>query len=225
MSPRLSCIQAQELAPELALGIISGDDRALLLSHIATCAPCRRLVEKLSERADALLLLAPDHEPPAGFESKVLSQVQDPRRSRRATVWIAAAAALVVGLSATGGVLWATAEDREIASHYKHALAEANGDYFGVKALHAPDGSKVGNVFAYGGETDWIFVVFTEEIEPDVYAVGIKTKGRGMVGAGAYTLGGNERTWGADLTVEMRDIEALVLTNRSDESFEADFSH
>ncbi|HWL65968.1 MAG TPA: hypothetical protein VNP73_08340, partial [Actinomycetota bacterium] len=178
-----------------------------------------------SERADELLLLAPDHEPPAGFESKVLAQVGGKERRRGRTYLVAAAAALIVGIASAGGVMLASAEDREIASHYKEALAEANGDYFGVKPLMVPNGSKVGNVFSYGGETDWMFVVFNEGMGPGVYQVDIRTESRGTVGAGVITLGGNERTWGADLTVELKDVEALVFTERSGDVFEADFSH
>ena len=225
MSSRLTCAQAQELAPELALGIISGDDRALLLTHIATCAPCRRLVEKLSERADALLLLAPDDEPPAGFESRVLSQIGAKGSARKRMYLVAAAAALVAGVLGAGGVLWATAEDRETAAHYNAALEEANGSYFGVKPLHSQDGSKMGNVFNYGGSTDWVFVVFADGIEPGVYEISIETSDRGTVGAGVLTLGSNDRTWGADLTVDLKNVEALVFSERHGQVYEADFSH
>src|SRR5688572_21658103 len=97
---RLNCSEAQDIAAELALGTISGDDRARILAHISTCAECRRLVDDMAGAADSLFLLAPEHEPPAGFESKVLGSMLAPSRRNRLRLLSAAAAiavACVVG--------------------------------------------------------------------------------------------------------------------------------
>ncbi|HEX2192938.1 MAG TPA: zf-HC2 domain-containing protein [Acidimicrobiales bacterium] len=76
MSPRgLSCAQAEELASELALGTLDGEERAAVLSHVAACASCRELADRLAGVADGLLILAPPAEPPAGFESRVLERI------------------------------------------------------------------------------------------------------------------------------------------------------
>src|SRR5687768_12183581 len=101
---RLTCEEARELAPELALGTIAGDERARVLTHVASCAACRRLVEDLSEVADSLLLLAPEHEPEAGFESKVLARMKSPARTRVGV--LSAAAALLIAAVAAGAVWW-----------------------------------------------------------------------------------------------------------------------
>ena len=72
MDPR--CDETRELAAELALGIVEGEERGRALQHLADCPDCRLRVEELSEVADELLLLAPHREPPVGFESRVLAQ-------------------------------------------------------------------------------------------------------------------------------------------------------
>jgi hypothetical protein len=87
-----SCAQLREVAPELALGVLGGAERAEALIHVNGCARCQALVNELTEVADALPMLVPEREPPAGFEQRVLSagRAQRKRRTRR---WVAAVAA------------------------------------------------------------------------------------------------------------------------------------
>jgi hypothetical protein len=102
MSP-LTCAQVQEAAPELALGILGGAERAEVVHHVDHCARCQALVAQYAEAADALPLLAPELEPPAGFETRVLARLGAPKRRsrRRALVLAAVAAALAAILSIT----------------------------------------------------------------------------------------------------------------------------
>src|SRR5260370_36669526 len=97
-----------ELAPELALGIVGGPERAEALQHASECGPCRSLVGELAEAADALTLLAPESEPPPGFEERVLAALREPRlRMRRRSAVMAAdaaAAAAIVSIVGVGGV-------------------------------------------------------------------------------------------------------------------------
>jgi anti-sigma-K factor RskA len=117
----VTCAEFGELAPELALGILSGNERATALGHLAACAACRDQLDDLARVADNLLLLGPTREPPIGFESRVVARLQQeggdagqgqarqlrPRR-RRTTPYrllaLAAAAAIVV-VAVTVGLL------------------------------------------------------------------------------------------------------------------------
>jgi hypothetical protein len=87
-----SCAQVREVAPELALGVLGGAERAEALIHVNGCARCQALVNELTEVADALPMLAPEREPPPGFEQRVLSAGREERR-RRTKRWAAAMAA------------------------------------------------------------------------------------------------------------------------------------
>ena len=71
----LTCAEFAALAPELALDLLSGDERAAALAHLAGCRSCQTNLDELARTADALLLLAPSGEPPAGFESRVLARL------------------------------------------------------------------------------------------------------------------------------------------------------
>lgn len=105
----LACAKVRELSAELALGIADGHERAYALAHLERCADCRRDLGRLAEVVEALTELAPAAEPPAGFESRVVSALplstkplaslhtRPPRSRPRAAAAVAAAAALTLG--------------------------------------------------------------------------------------------------------------------------------
>ena len=98
-----SCAQLRDVAPELALGVLGGAERAEAIIHVNGCARCQALVNELAEAADALPLLAPEIEPPVGFEQRVLSSGRARRRRsvRRLVSAVAVAAAAAAILSIT----------------------------------------------------------------------------------------------------------------------------
>jgi hypothetical protein len=77
----MTCSDVEALASELALGILSGDERAAALRHLSSCPTCQHEVETLSLVADELLLAAPEQEPPSGFDGRVLQRVAAERQS------------------------------------------------------------------------------------------------------------------------------------------------
>src|SRR5882757_10465776 len=100
MNPR--CEETRAQAADLALGIVEGEERGRALEHLADCPDCRAEVEKFSEVADELLLLAPHREAPVGFESRVLNELlpaPKPKRRRRLRLVLAPAAAALAAAS------------------------------------------------------------------------------------------------------------------------------
>jgi hypothetical protein len=70
-----TCNEFRSIAAEVALGVLSGSERADALAHMEHCVGCRALVESLAQTGDSLLLLAPEADPPMGFESRVAARV------------------------------------------------------------------------------------------------------------------------------------------------------
>lgn len=70
----IRCEDFARIAPELALGLLSGPERAAALEHLQNCAACRVQVDELSQTVDELLTAGPRAEPPAGFEGAVLDR-------------------------------------------------------------------------------------------------------------------------------------------------------
>ena len=71
----MSCDEFAEVAAELALGVLTGRERARALAHLDGCESCREQVRELTMAQDELLALLPSQEPPAGFESRVLDRL------------------------------------------------------------------------------------------------------------------------------------------------------
>jgi len=92
----------RELAPELALDVLTGYERATAQAHLGMCPQCREYVSSLTQIGDRLLTLVPGVEPPVGFEDRVLARMDFPaqRTARQRRRWwpMAVAAAAVVAV-------------------------------------------------------------------------------------------------------------------------------
>src|SRR5690349_5291566 len=114
----LNCGEMENLGPELAIGTLTGDERAIALDHLEGCAHCRQMVDELALVADNILLVAPEAEPPLGFESRTAARIAAAaapgaavvplvtRPSRRRRLVAVAAAAFVVGALGAGTAAW-----------------------------------------------------------------------------------------------------------------------
>jgi hypothetical protein len=71
----MECREFSDVAAELALGVLTGRERAQALAHLDHCASCRAQVGQLTATGEGLLGLLPSAEPPAGFEARVMDQL------------------------------------------------------------------------------------------------------------------------------------------------------
>lgn len=71
----MSCDEFADVAAELALGVLTGRERADAVAHLETCDTCREAVRQLSMTGEDLAGLLSPAEPPAGFETRVLSRI------------------------------------------------------------------------------------------------------------------------------------------------------
>jgi anti-sigma-K factor RskA len=78
----MSCDEFAEVAAELALGVLTGRERAAALAHLDGCESCRDLVRELTITGEGLLALLPSREPPVGFETRVLDRIGPSAPSR-----------------------------------------------------------------------------------------------------------------------------------------------
>jgi hypothetical protein len=216
MSDRLSCEEARALAPELSLGSATGEERARVLHHLASCPDCRRLVSELSAVADELLLLAPAHEPPAGFESRVLARLSERKtRNRKLRRFFAAAAvALVAAGAAGGGVFWSLRSDLETASRYQEILSLADGEYFSAAVLRDAHGGRRGLVFGYQGDTSWLFMTLPAPLDSGTYRAELITgPGYKLLLDSSVDLSGSRASWGMVLGRDLHGVTALRISD------------
>ena len=69
------CDDYQEDLAELALGVLTGRQRAATLAHVDSCDHCAEELEQLSRTADAVVYVAPEEEPPVGFEVRLFNRM------------------------------------------------------------------------------------------------------------------------------------------------------
>jgi hypothetical protein len=212
----MSCEQMNELAADVALDIADGEQRADALRHLADCADCRRLVEQLTEVADDLLMLAPEQEPPPGFESRVLDRLGlgRPRRSRRLRALTLRVAPALAAAAATAVALVAVYHDDHVtASRYRGALEEANGKYFDAQRLRDPAGARAGIAFTYQGKPSWVLVTVDRAHRGQVSMGEIVTRSGRRLPLRGFRLR-PDGTWGGGVPVDVHQVASVRLLGR-----------
>jgi hypothetical protein len=187
----LTCAEVRELAPELALGILGGAERAEVVLHVNGCARCQAYVGELTEAADVLPQLVPEVEPPAGFETRTLHRFGDDRRRTRRR-WIASIAAVAAAVA--------------ILSVTVVRVIEAGDDATGTAARATATGVPV-SVAMQGGvvpvSAGWAYVTDGHGIAIAVdygvasgdYEVRVEPTHGSAVGIGTMSIKGNRGSW------------------------------
>ncbi len=210
------CAQVRELIPELAAGVADGDERARALAHLARCLHCRNELAAAATVVDELVLLAPEREPSAGFETGVLAALATGRtRRRRLPVLALRAAAVLVVVALTAalasGLAWRrSADDRELAARYRETLAVANGRYLTAADLTTPAGAEAGHLFAYQGSPSWVFVTVTAAPQDVTYRLRVVTDA-GTFAAGSCVVKGGAGTCGSAVPTSIPAIQRVEL--------------
>ena len=73
----MTCAHLHDVAAELALGALTGRERAAALAHLDQCRTCREDVHRLMTVGGWVLELIPPARPPTGFETRVLHRLAE----------------------------------------------------------------------------------------------------------------------------------------------------
>jgi len=203
MSPSM-CPEVRELAPELALGIVGGPERAEALQHASECGPCRALVGELAEAADALPLLAAEAEPPPGFEERVLAALKAPRRRNRlriaAAVAVAAAAATIVSIVGVRVVESVQETNRIVTAASDVRSAQMNG----------ADDVEVGNVYVSNGLPSSVVVNVNYWVPSGNYGIEFRN-GATAKHLGDVSIRDGRGSWGGVAALPGGAVGSIVL--------------
>lgn len=205
------CEDIQTLSTELALGIASGEDRARVLEHAATCRDCSRTLGQLTAVTDELLLLAPEGEPPSGFEERVLTQIRPrevrrPWRRRLLRPVLAAAAGAAI---ASAALVVGYHNDHQLASQYRQALAAANGSRFAAVPLRDGAGTERGSVSMYKGKPSWVVVALSPGPPSAVHSAEIVSRSGQRLTLKGFRLRGG--VWGGPLPLPLEKVASVQL--------------
>ncbi|MGH2983061.1 MAG: hypothetical protein ACRDK5_02210 [Solirubrobacterales bacterium] len=211
-----------EIAAELALGVVDGEERARALEHLAGCTECRRAVEELSEVADGLMLLAPSREVPIGFESRALAPLHARRsRSRRGRALVPIAAAATAAALAVAGTLVVVEDDLQLASDYRGTLEEANGVKFQAEHLYGPGEEAAGTMFGYLGSPSWLLVIVDPQQRAEVRGAELVLADGRRVPLRSFALDPENGSWGGALPVALDDVSVVRLLSAGGEALVA----
>ena len=172
---KMGCAGFADARAELALGVLTGRERAEALAHLGHCAACQENVRQLMMKGEQLVQLLPAKEPPPGFDTRVMERLRivalspgpgqasrmsptgerrrsgreagedKPRKPRGPRRVLAAAA---VALVAAVSALGGWSLDAAPSSTASSSLSSASL----VSASH----QTVGTIFFYGGSEQWL---------------------------------------------------------------------
>lgn len=214
----MRCDEVRELAPELALGIVDGEERAEALRHLSGCADCRRAVEEMTEVADDLLMVAPVQEPSAGFESRVvaamgLGEGSPRKRARwRSPRWLTLRLGPVVATAAVtvAAMVGVYHDDHVTANRYRDTLAEAHGRYFQAEPLRDETGARAGVAFGYEGSPSWVLVTVDRGHRWPVRRAELKTRDGRTIPIRSLRLR-PDGSWGGAIPVGLYRVQSIRL--------------
>jgi hypothetical protein len=198
----MSCAEFSDSAAELALGVLTGRERAEALAHLDHCEACRERVRQLTATGEQMLGLLPTAEPSAGFETRVMDRLglaapvpQPVRHRRRRPAWghgfsprrVLAAAAVVVALlgAALGG--WGL-----------HASTTPTSSSLTSATLFAArDHDHVGQVFVFNGQPRWMYMSVDLESGNDTVICQLVGADGHITTVGSFRLADGYGSWGS----------------------------
>lgn len=217
------CHDVRAVMPELATDVASGEVRARALAHLAGCPECRAELAEVVGTVDALLLLAPGREPPAGFDVAVMAALDPPTHRHRVRTGLLVAASLVLVASVAAGVTWwRGADDRVVADEYGRVLSLADGSHLRAAELTS-ETTGSGTVFAYEGRPSWMFVTLADA--PDgTYHVRVVTDDGRSQWVGTCRVSEGAGSWGTTVTASIGSVARVEMYGERLPTMVADFS-
>jgi hypothetical protein len=212
MSAEQPCEAFSDDLALLALGTLSGRERAIVLAHLEGCAQCSEEVEQLSLAADSLLPLAPEVNPPAGFEVRVFERmgIEVPSRGRpalsgpRRLVLGVAAAVVAVG-GAFGVGLWVDHSPAPAPAQAGPALFESDL----TSANHYR-----GEIYLAQGHPGWLFMTVDGAGTTGYVTCRLETQSGVDITVGKFWLSAGTATWASALSVPAATVRtASVVTS------------
>jgi hypothetical protein len=236
MSIPSSCDEHASNLAELALGILTGRERAAALAHVDVCPRCAEELEQLAHAADAVVRVAPELDPPVGFEVRLFNRMglteAPPAESVPDRVvapgpaapggsvtplrwvssrprWVMAAAAAVIALAIGLSIGWNTGSGRgtpEQAGRGPVGAEVATADL-------VANGSTVGSVNTYGGSKPWMLVTLADSWSDGKVTCEVVTADGVTHKVGSFTAKDGYGAWGAPLRVAPQDIKKAEVVS------------
>ncbi len=233
----MGCDEFAEVAAELALGVLTGRERAAALAHLDDCESCRELVRELTMTGEELLALLPSREPSAGFETRVLDRIgvaassrprpsprrraghragrgtdrpagdRPPARPRTKVRNMLTTAAVVVALAVAGFAGWGL---RGAAAPPASSISQPSA--LNSAALVTAAHQSVGMVFVYS-HTSWMYMsVNMDGLGNATVECQLENAAGQFTPVGTFRLTDGYGTWASPYTVHGTVVGARLLS-------------
>jgi hypothetical protein len=211
----MDCAVFQDAAAELALGILTGPDRAAALKHMERCASCQAEVGSLAAAADRLLDLVPPRGAPDGFESRMAAAFRQsvPGQAGRCHRGKAACRRLAGWWRRAGLAAAAAAAAGALGFGLHQIGAPQEPAYSGAElaALRTPAGARTGEVVVTGVPQPLLVMLVNPGTAPGWYHCYLRTSGGRQAFAGAFHVGRDGGAWVSRLPMPPRDLTGARL--------------
>ncbi len=200
-----TCGQLRDVAPELALGVLGGAERAEAIMHVNGCARCQALVSEYTEVADAIPLLAPEMEPPPGFEGRVLASERS-RRRRTARRWVAS-----IAVAAAAATILSVTIVRVVESGSDASAPVLHGVPAEARMVSETSSTPAGWAYVTNGHSVAIAVGYG--VPGGAYEVRVHPVDGPTVTIGTMAISDNRGSWTGRSVVELGDGSEISLVD------------
>ena len=200
------CAPFQDDLAALAVGALTGHDRARLWAHLEACPHCSARLEELSVAADALTSLIPDAAPPVGFSEHTVARIRAEQKeaTRPLTRRVAAIAAVLVtlALGAGAGELVASSQGGAPAMALRSA------------PLQSTKGAEGSVTLVSSGGSGWLVMNLRDAPRNGVVTCSIVLDNGTRRDVGQFSLAGGYGSWTAWLPVAATTVRAVSVDQR-----------
>jgi hypothetical protein len=215
----MTCEEFSNVAAELALGVLTGRERARALAHLERCDACRDEVRQLTQTGEELLGLLPAAEPPAGFESRVLARIgiEAPARKSRGWKlprWSAARPAVVTRrMLATAAVVAALAAAVLGGWGLRAGTAPTAtaGSPLSSAALTSANHQTTGEIYVYNGTPRWLYMGVTTWPSSGTVICQVVGKNGHVTTVGSFQVKNGYGSWGSPVPADTGPLAGARL--------------
>ena len=236
----MSCAGFGDVAAELALGVLTGRERAEALAHLDHCEACREHVRQLTMTGEGLLGLLPSREPPTGFETRVMERLGLAVPRPRTAVRIGPVSRLAGRLrgrpkrrsderdTVRPSGLWLASGPRRLvaAAAVALALVAAGLGGWGLHGATSPATASpplssasllsashqaVGKIFYYDGNPNWIYMSVTMDAGSSTVICQLESTDGHFTTVGSFRLRDGHGSWGSTVTASQDEVAGARL--------------
>jgi hypothetical protein len=237
----MSCGEFADVAAELALGVLTGRERAQAVAHLDECDSCREHVRQLSLTGEEMLGLLPSREPAEGFESRVMGRLglatpgqasqgrpsfappslataslggePDPKARRSPKRWTRRMLTVAAAALAVVACGLGGWGLRGAVSPSGGARGTSAEAPLREAALLTAAHQTEGKVYLYDGSPRWLYMaVDTHGSSNDSVICQLETRGGGTVTIGSFRLEGGYGAWGSPDPIAASQVTGARLT-------------